>query len=94
MTRSDQRQDGASPNPEVTEPMPATSRDTIWDHKPWWCQPWSILLTGALAVAVSWIWLQLWWLTALVSAGVLLWWGLFLVLVPRAWLPAQEAGET
>jgi hypothetical protein len=94
MTRSDQRQDGERPNPAMNKPMPAASRDTIWDHKPWWCQPWSILLTGSLAVAVSWIWLQLWWLTALVSAGVLLWWGLFLVLVPRAWLAAQVAGET
>ena len=23
---------------------------SLWDHKPWWCQPWSILLTGVAVV--------------------------------------------
>jgi len=67
---------------------------SLWDHKPWWCQPWSILLTGVAVVALSWPWLGLWWLTALVAAAVLMWWGLFLALVPRAWRAAVEAGES
>nr|WP_306465771.1 DUF6737 family protein [Spirulina major] len=25
----------------------------FWDYKPWWCQPWSILLTGGVAIAGS-----------------------------------------
>lgn len=62
--------------------------DTIWDHKPWWCQPWSIVLSGVAGVIVSWLWLKLWWVSALASIAVLAWWGLFLVLVPRAWKEA------
>jgi hypothetical protein len=64
--------------------------NTIWQLKPWWCQPWSILLTGVVGVGLSWIWLQRWWITILVSAAVLAWWGLFLILVPRAWKEAVE----
>ena len=58
---------------------------SIWTHKPWWCQPWSILLTGVAVVTISWLLFGRWWLTLVVSIGVLLWWGLFLVLVPAAW---------
>lgn len=72
--------------PETSPPPTVT---TIWQLKPWWCQPWSILLTGVIVVVLSWLWLQLWWLTAVAAAGVLIWWGLFLVLVPRAWRSAQ-----
>lgn len=71
-----------------------TTVDSLWSHKPWWCQPWSILLTGVAVVALSWFLLQLWWLSLVVAAGVLAWWGLFLVLVPRAWRASVEAGET
>jgi hypothetical protein len=66
-------------------------RGTIWEHKPWWCQPWSILLTGIAAVALSWLWLHRWWITGPVSAAVLVWWTLFLFLVPRAWTTAMQS---
>ena len=29
------------------------SQPAFWSLKPWWCQPWSILLTGVLAIAGS-----------------------------------------
>jgi len=57
----------------------------FWAHKPWWCQPWSILATGLLATAGSWWLLQLWWITLPLTLLVLAWWLLFLVLVPAAW---------
>lgn len=72
--------------PAATPPTPIT---TIWQLKPWWCQPWSILLTGVAVVLLSWLWLKIWWLTAMTAAGVLGWWGLYLVLVPRAWRDAN-----
>jgi hypothetical protein len=62
---------------------------SIWSHKPWWCQPWSIVLTGVVLVTFSWLLFGRWWVSLVVSTGVLLWWGLFLVLVPAAW--HQEA---
>ena len=55
---------------------------SFWDEKPWWCQPWSILLTGVACVAVSWWWPSLLWFTVLIAIGVIGWWGLFLVLAP------------
>ena len=64
---------------------------SIWSHKPWWCQPWSILLTGMAVVTISWLLFGRWWLSLVVAIGVLLWWGLFLVLVPAAWRQEAQA---
>ena len=77
----------------MEDAKPDIQNSTIWDHKPWWCQPWSILLTGLSAVALSWLLLHQWWFTALVSAAVLGWWALFLVLVPRAWTMAMRTKQ-
>ena len=44
----------------------------LWAQKPWWCQPWSILLTGVAVVVGSWWWLRIWWLTLPLGAAVLL----------------------
>jgi hypothetical protein len=73
-----------------------------WNYKPWWCQPWSILLTGNGLIAGSW-WLgHRLWLTALVALPILVWMGFFLLLWPRlvqqAWTELargeeQEMGE-
>ena len=76
----------------AAEPTSSAQVTSIWHHKPWWCQPWSILLTGLALVGLSWIWLQHWWITVPVAVAVLVWWGLFLVWVPRAWRTAVEAG--
>ncbi|HEY9670596.1 MAG TPA: DUF6737 family protein [Waterburya sp.] len=54
-----------------------------WRYKPWWCQPWSILLTGALIIATSWVFIKIVWVTILVSLPILLWWTYFLVLWPE-----------
>jgi len=62
-----------------------SSAPSLWALKPWWCQPWSILLTGVVAVGGSWWWLRIWWLSLPLAVGVLLWWWLFLVVVPAAY---------
>ena len=61
------------------------SQPAFWSLKPWWCQPWSILLTGAAVIACSWFLLHRWWISAPVAVAVLAWWGLFLVAVPAAY---------
>lgn len=58
---------------------------SIWVLKPWWCQPWTIVLTGLVVVAGSWLVLQRWWITAPLGVAVVLWWAVFLVLVPQAY---------
>jgi len=63
----------------------------FWDHKPFWCQPWTIVLSGIGAVAGSWGLLARWWITAPLALLVLAWWWLFLILVPGAYQQQAEA---
>jgi hypothetical protein len=63
---------------------------SLWQLKPWWCQPWTILGTGLLAILASWQVLHLWWISLPVFLAVLLWWWLFLVVVPRAYRAELE----
>jgi len=65
---------------------------TLWALKPWWCQPWSIVLTGIAAIAGSWFLLGRLWITIPGAALVLLWWWLFLVLVPATYRAEARAG--
>lgn len=54
-----------------------------WQTKPWWCQPWSILLTGCSLIAGSWLMFHLIWLTVLVAIPLMVWMGFFLLIWPR-----------
>jgi hypothetical protein len=56
---------------------------SIWNYKPWWCQPWSILLTGVTLIASSWVLFKTFWLTSLIAIPVLTWMGFFLLIYPR-----------
>lgn len=60
-----------------------TSTPTVWDYKPWWCQPWSILLTGLGLIAASWLVLHRVWLTVLVAIPLSAWMGYFVLVFPR-----------
>ncbi|NEP44433.1 MAG: hypothetical protein F6K35_36540 [Okeania sp. SIO2H7] len=75
--------------------MKTTTKQPInpWNYKPWWCQPWSILLTGIVIISSSWFLLKIWWITALVAFPILLWWSLFLILWPRLINLEMENGE-
>ncbi|MBW4495228.1 MAG: hypothetical protein KME26_19490 [Oscillatoria princeps RMCB-10] len=54
-----------------------------WDYKPWWCQPWSIFLTGVTLISGSWFLLKTVWITAIVAVPVLVWMGFFLLIWPK-----------
>jgi hypothetical protein len=64
---------------------------SVWHYKPWWCQPWSILLTGLTIIAGSWFLLKIWWVTGLVALPIGTWMGFFLLVYPR--LMADEIHE-
>ncbi len=66
------------------EPM----ADSIWQMKPWWCQPWSIVLTGVAIPTGSWLLLHRLWITLPVAGVMALWWVLFLGLVPAQYAAA------
>lgn len=55
---------------------------SIWKYKPWWCQPWSIILTGIIIISGSWFIFNIIWLTSLLLVLISIWWLLFLILVP------------
>ena len=57
----------------------------LWAEKPWWCQPWTILLTGVLAISGSWLVLHRLWVTIPIAVIVVAWWMLFLVIAPAAY---------
>ncbi|MCU0552924.1 MAG: hypothetical protein MUC48_26640 [Leptolyngbya sp. Prado105] len=55
----------------------------IWQYKPWWCQPWSILLTGLSIISASWILFAKIWITGLAALLILVWMGFFLIIYPK-----------
>jgi hypothetical protein len=67
------------PLQQISDPKPVS----VWQHKPWWCQPWSIALTGLILISGCWLLFKLVWLTLLVAIPVLAWMGFFLVVYPR-----------
>ena len=54
-----------------------------WNYKPWWCQPWSILLTGTILISGSWFLWRTFWLTLVISLPILAWMGFFLLIWPE-----------
>lgn len=67
----------------------------VWDYKPAWCQPWSIILTGITIVTGSWLILHNIWITIAVSLPIVAWWVYFLILYPKAfadYVKSQQAG--
>ncbi len=63
--------------PEQTEEI------DLWQSKPWWCQPWTIILTGIVIITGSWLVLKSLWITLPLTIAIIVWWMYFLVIVPR-----------
>jgi hypothetical protein len=63
----------------------------LWQSKPWWCQPWTILLTGVVIIAGSWLVLKSLWLTLPLTLAIVIWWTYFLVVLPRLLLKMSQA---
>jgi hypothetical protein len=73
--------------------MPESTKMSVWDYKPWWCQPWSILLTGVSIIGGSWFLFHRYWVTGLVAVPILVWMGFFLLVYPRLMAEAGELTE-
>ena len=83
----------AEPPELKPQEQPLSEQPPFWSLKPWWCQPWSIISTGALMVGGSWALLHRLWISLPLALGVLAWWLLFLVLVPAAYKSAAEPNQ-
>ncbi|PSF37713.1 hypothetical protein C7H19_09180 [Aphanothece hegewaldii CCALA 016] len=55
----------------------------VWNYKPWWCQPWSILLTGITIIGGTWFLFHKIWLVLVISFPILVWWVYFLIIYPK-----------
>ena len=66
---------------------------SFWSNKPFWCQPWTIIITGLAFIALSILWPGKDFLTAIISIIVVLWWYLFLILTPRLYLSIQNSNS-
>jgi hypothetical protein len=55
----------------------------VWDYKPWWCQPWSIILTGISIIVTSWLLTKIVWIAIGISIPIILWWVYFLIFYPQ-----------
>jgi hypothetical protein len=80
----------STPENPATKKTASEKTDSVWNHKPWWCQPWSILLTGIAIISGSWLLFKLIWLSILVAIPILIWMGFFLILFPRLALQEQQ----
>lgn len=54
-----------------------------WNYKPWWCQPWSIILTGLTIITFSWLVLHNLIITILATIAITAWWVYFLIIYPK-----------
>ena len=58
---------------------------SYWGAKPFWCQPWTILLTGLIIIVFTTWWPSILWVTIFLTFVIFLWWFLFLIVAPRAY---------
>lgn len=72
----------------------STESTSVWDYKPAWCQPWSIILTGITLMVLSWLILHNIWLSTAVALLIVAWWVYFLVIYPRAFAEYIAAQQT
>lgn len=80
---------------ELLEETHPTDPANVWDAKPPWCQPWSIVTTGTCVIAAP---TQVFHATGAFGvvatgvcvAGVGAWWWVFLVAAPRAYAEDVE----
>ena len=63
---------------------------SIWNYKPWWCQPWSIILTGIALIGGSWLLLLNLWITSFVAIPVLIWMIYFVLIFPKLAIASIE----
>lgn len=55
----------------------------IWKYKPWWCQPWSIILSGIVIITFSYLLFHNLIITLILSIMIIIWWAYFLIFYPH-----------
>jgi hypothetical protein len=59
------------------------SKGRVWSKKPWWCQPWSILLTGFSLLGGLYFIFGLNWPLFVLGSPIAIWMVFFLGVYPK-----------
>ena len=70
--------------------MYTNPKNSFWDSKPYWCQPWSIISFGILFVISSWILFNNIIITSVLGFFIIVWWIVFLILAPNSYQVINE----
>tara|TARA_B100000700_G_C15054584_1_gene862145 strand:- start:286 stop:504 length:219 start_codon:yes stop_codon:yes gene_type:complete len=70
--------------------MESDRKKDYWDLKPPWCQPWTIIVSGILFLILSWISFHKIFISLILSFLIILWWSLFLILVPISYQDSSD----
>tara|TARA_B100001250_G_C19761728_1_gene772795 strand:- start:1348 stop:1578 length:231 start_codon:yes stop_codon:yes gene_type:complete len=74
--------------------MNLNSKNKYWSSKPYWCQPWSIIIFGLSALIFSWILFDKIIITSILGIFIILWWVLFLIIAPSSYeLMSEKMSE-
>ena len=65
--------------------MDSNTTKSFWDLKPFWCQPWSIIVFGILVLIFSWMLFNNIFITSTLTFLVISWWVLFLIIAPSSY---------
>ena len=73
--------------------MGTNSKKSFWESKPYWCKPWSIISFGVLVLFLSWMIFNNTIITSILGFFVIVWWILFLILVPNSYQVINDKEE-
>ena len=74
--------------------MDSNSKKLFWDLKPYWCQPWSIIVFGLVIVFFSWLLFKNITISVILGLFVILWWVLFLIIVPNSYQELSDREQS
>ena len=63
----------------------ASSASSVWTTKPFWCQPWTIVLFGVFCVSLPTLAFDWKFVSVAVAVPISAWWYVFLVLYPKSY---------
>ena len=65
--------------------MDTNAKKSFWDSKPYWCQPWSIISFGVLALILSFQLFNNIIISSVLAFFIIVWWIIFLIIAPNSY---------
>ncbi|WP_420063646.1 DUF6737 family protein [Prochlorococcus marinus] len=71
-----------------------THNISFWSGKPFWCRPWSILLTGLVIIISTYFFIEILFVDILITSLIIIWWVLFLYYVPKIYTNSLDSSSS